>query len=225
MIISVAGTLVSLYKIRVTGIPEITGFGTTGTANVTITAQISINITSNVDFGTGTPAAGGPTELTTESNNTLGFANCTAAAGLPPGQAQDCRGLEMENIGNVYINVTMSASSGPNAFFLGDDAQDEFQFATLPGNRSKGKGGGCNNNTLIGPNLNNGSSNYSVFPLSSSSTFLNWTDITTTTSPVCFNLSFDITKNAITIEFNISIPQDEPTGTRINTFTFTGTQI
>lgn len=233
LVISVGSTIFSLYKIKIAYAPGVSGFAT-GTVDVQVTGLSSVTVNTNVDFGQSQLRAGNITVITTETNHSgdgleynTTFNNCSNDVNWS-NMSYECRGIEIENDGNVYLNITLSASSSANAFWSGDNTTDEFDYATLDGNRSHGESGSCNNNSNIG----NTSSYYnlSIYPkgstwTSSSNFFYNWSTIPTTATLVCTNLSFTDSTDTITIEFNLTIPSDETTGSKQNTFTITATQI
>ena len=232
MAIAIIGTTFSFFGSR------ITGYVTTGQVNVTVTAVSSLTVNSNVNFGTSTISSAPPlTQLTTEVSDNYGtFNNCSTINGGVADTDKDCTGMEIENDGNVPINVTFLASKSAATFFDSQtDTGATFTFAVFDGNRSKNetaqKTFGYTNASLF--NANNASCqlnaaiNISIRPRGSviDGTYINWTDVPLTEYLICGNLSFDDRNDSITVEFNITIPGDEPTGTKTNTFTFTGTQI
>ncbi|NQV08252.1 hypothetical protein HQ529_00180 [Candidatus Woesearchaeota archaeon] len=213
---SISATVSFFYTDSLMGYrPTITGMATSGVVNVSVIGFASLTINSNVEFGQGaTGAEGNETVLTTETNQTGTFNDCGDDVNWT-NSTYECRGIEIENDGNIYINVTMSASANPNEFWKGNNATDEFQYATLNGNRSRQETDSCVSDTTR---------NVTIYPLRSNTTYLNLTDISTTATLICGNLSFG-SNDTVTIEFNLTIPSDEPVGVKTNTFTFTATQV
>jgi len=221
IVVSVAGTMVSVYRLSVFKAQQrpgdVAGFASSaaGTASVTLVGFGSIVINSNVDFGSGTQSTNisNLTSLTTETaDNYATFNNCSEDIW---DQAADCRGIEIENDGAVTINVSMQASSNASTFFSGNSSQALFQYFTADGNRSKEKNSSC---------FPRSGSNINVSPWGYPN-LRNWTNITTDSVPICANLSFTNSNDTITVELNITIPADETTGTKTNTFTFSAVQI
>lgn len=237
MVISVAGSFFSIFNER------ITGYVTTGTVNVTVATTSSLNVMSNVMFGNGSissdPAS--PTSISTEnSDNANTFNNCSVINGGVGDPNRDCTGIEVENDGNSFINVTFSASKTVATFFDSIlDIGGNFTFVVLDGNRTKNETAvavvGYRNTTssiwLTDNNascLNNDNVSANIRPAGSemaASGFKNWTVISTAEYLICGNLSFNDGNDTITVEFNVTFPVDEPPGTKTNTFTFTAVQV
>ncbi len=233
MIIALIGTFFNVFQ------NKLTGYVTSGTVQVGVLAFTSLNVNNNVYFGNST-VSNDPlnlTSITTESHDVGTFNNCTVINGGVGDAGRDCMGMEIENNGNVYINVTMLATKTPQVFF--DSAADigaNFTYSVLDGNRTKNQttvrimGYSLTDigltNASCHPNVNNG--NIAILPNGSylNGTYMNWQNIPTTTGALlCSNLSFSTHNNTITVEFNLTIPGDEPIGTKTNTFTFTASQI
>ena len=202
IVISIGGTIISLERISRLGAPEVAGYATTGTANLTVLGTSAVVVNKNVDFGSGSPSSDitNQTVITTETNNTGGFNDCTAG--------DDCLGLELENTGNVNLNITITAASDSDAFWSGTDTQGSFQFFVADGNRSKDETGSCHN-----------ASGAIVTEVS------DWTAISTSPILMCYNFTYPSATDTLTVEFNLTIPTDEPVGYKENTFTFGFTQI
>ncbi len=233
VVVSLIGTSYSVFK------DNITGFVTQGTVYIGIKAYTQINVNNNVYFGNST-ISNDPLNLTsvsTESHDIGSFNNCTVLNGGVDDPGRDCMGMEVMNNGNVYVNVTMQASKTVQVFF--DSVADigaNFSYAVLDGNRTKNQttvqimGYSLTdiglNNASCHPNANNG--NIAILPNGSylNGSYMNWQDIpVSTTALLCSNLSFTTSNNTITVEFNLTIPIDEPVGTKSNTFTFTAYQV
>jgi hypothetical protein len=230
IIIGVAAIAFSLFR------GKITGYAASGTVQVTVLSLASLTVNSNVYFGNSTisndPLA--LTSISTEATDNYGtFNNCTIDNGGVNDPGRDCRGMEVENDGNVYINVTINASKTIAQFFDSTlDTGANFTFAVLDGNRSK-------NETAVSrvgysfsaPAVGNasclGANGISIRPEGNylNGNIGNWTPISVNAYLICGNLSFADGNDTLTVEFNLTIPADEPTGTKSNTFTFTATQV
>lgn len=235
MLLALVGTFYTAFN------NKITGFATSqGTVEVRVQAYTSINVNNNVYFGNGT-ISNNPLNLTsisTEVNNNLSttFNNCNALNGNVSDAARDCTGMEIENNGNVFVNVTFASSKTVASFF--DSVSDigaNFAYGVLDGNRSKketaqtimgfGYAGIGATNASCKNNMNN--LNISILPQKSylDGSYMNWTAISTSTQLICGNLSFGDGNDTITVEFNLTFPADEPIGLKSNTFTFTALQL
>ena len=231
VILAVAGIFVNVMK------NKITGFVTSGVVEVNVEALQSLNVNSNVYFGNGT-ISNDPANLTSisteEGDNYRDFNNCSTINGGVNDPGRDCTGIEVENNGNVYINVTITALNGVSGFFSSQTLTGaDFTFAVLDGNRTKNEtaiqiaGAG---NEGIGPNNAscqiNGNTGTSISPSGSylNGSWMNWTTISTNPYAICSNLSFGDGNDTVTVEFNLTFPADEPVGLKSNSFTFTGAQ-
>jgi hypothetical protein len=120
MVISLAGTLISLNRINKMG--GLTGFASSDVGNVSLfvnTTQSLIFTVSTINFGTGTV------------NQTSQYCNLTSDASTPIRPwcegFQAATGLVLENNGNVNLSVQLASSvdvnstsflqGGPNAYF------------------------------------------------------------------------------------------------------------
>ena len=231
LLLAVVGIFFSVLK------DKITGFVTQGNVEVNVQALSSLSVNSNVYFGNGT-ISNDPANLTsisTEEGDNYGeFNNCSVINGGINDTGRDCTGIEVENNGNVYINVTMDALNNVSGFFSSQTLTGaDFTFAVLDGNRTKNEtamqimGAG---NEGIGPNNAscqiNGNTGTSISPSGShlDGSWMNWTTISTNPYAICSNLSFGDGNDTITVEFNLTFPADEPVGLKSNSFTFTGAQ-
>ena len=231
VILAVAGIFVNVMK------NKITGFVTSGVVEVNVEALQSLNVNSNVYFGNGTisNAPSSLTSISTEAVDNYGdFNNCSVINGGVNDPNRDCTGIEVENNGNVYINVTITALNGVSGFFSSQSLIGaNFTFAVLDGNRTKNETAiqivGYGNDVIGENNASchvNARSGVSISPSGSrlDGSWMNWTTISTNPYTVCGNLSFGDGNDTITLEFNLTFPGDEPVGLKSNTFTFTGEQ-
>ncbi|NQV09352.1 hypothetical protein HQ529_05880 [Candidatus Woesearchaeota archaeon] len=235
LVVSVGSTLFSLNKLKVEYVPGISGYATdSGTVDIDVLGFTSLTVASSVDFGQGAiGTSGNETILTTETwhagnlayQNTS-FNNCSNSVNWS-NVSYECRGIEVNNNGNVNINITISAAQDANSFWLGNNATDEFYYATLNGNRSHNETSSCNiNQNLNGTSFANattlpGGSNWTNITLFS----YNWSTVPVAAAIICTNLTTTTGANAITVEFNITIPANEPVTSKQNSFTFTAEQI
>lgn len=112
VLLSVGGIMIGLK----TGIPGISGFGTVGEVNVSITEQISLNLTyPAISFGTGYVSGGyDDAKLSSIDGTTHGW---TESSGFTAG------GIVIQNIGNTDLNVTFSLLENTSDFVGGTDPQ------------------------------------------------------------------------------------------------------
>ena len=192
VIISLGGTLLSLNKLQELEelqkrwIPprQLTGLAT-GKVELNITTNMSCRIDTNVSFGNG----GQPTSTNTLSSdkaNTGNFNDCTSGT--------DCVGLQINNTGNVDINVTLVSDKNGSTLLAGQTGADntDFQYNIRNGTATSSGDGtqqGCKNIQNAG-----------------------WASVPTTTTTICTNLTFTDSNDMMTTEFNVTIEPDLPTG-------------
>jgi len=190
IVISLFGTFISLSKLNAIspGLQGITGLATNGTGYVQLDVQslASFRIeAATVDFGQITPNSTGFWISTESSNAWSGSANnCSEAAG-------PCAGIEIENDGNEVINISFNTTADADSLIGG--TSPELFFKVVNGSRS-GTLDGCN-----------GTIPYGV-----------WTNLTSNTLfEICngsgnAGYSYIATGDRVTIEFNLTIPNDAP---------------
>ncbi|MEM4268074.1 MAG: hypothetical protein QXK37_04575 [Candidatus Woesearchaeota archaeon] len=203
IIVSLTGTLISLNKISqirplqpLRGPPQITGmlWQENGSVTVQIQSGASLRVARNIDFGQISPNSTGPISISSDIdlNGRGGTYDCSIVA--------NCSGLEIENDGNTWINVTMNSTWGAEQLIGG--ASPAIYFYVASGNSSSTRGEqGCSN-TIYGsgwtPFVANTS--YVICNGSSENQGLNYTD-----SPK---------SDKLTVEFNLTIPSDATVGAR-----------
>ena len=110
-----------------------------------------------------------------------------------PGSFTDCSGsncgMQINNTGNEDLNVNFS--SAQNASFIGgpDVVAADFEFMSRDGDNS-GSEGGCQAGTQT------------------------WTDVTTSETVICSNLTPSASADMMTIEYNVTLREDTPTGSK-----------
>jgi len=121
IVFSVGGTLLSLTELgKVLGIPVISGFGTLGEVNVTISPQISLNLTyPDINFGSGYVTAGSHDYACLNSED-------GTATGWSAGSVE-AAGIVVENIGNTDINVTFNMAQNVTEWLGGTSPRFEFK--------------------------------------------------------------------------------------------------
>jgi hypothetical protein len=203
IVVSLVGTLVSINKVSNLLQPggfgnQITGFALQDNGNVTltITGGAGIAVRRGIDFGSIVPGNG--TNISSEVSliGRGGYNNCGVVA--------NCSGLEIENDGNIPINVTMNSSS--NASDLIGGTNPSWTFFVANGNSSNTGNatrpdGGC---TMIPP----------IYNTNAWANFQKNTNYIICNSSVGAGLWYNDTNDTMTIEVNLTIPSDTGTGAR-----------
>ena len=201
--ISAFGTVINLniMKDRIM-VSKITA-NSVGTVNLKVMGFVAIDIlNSEINFGSG--PINSTTDLSTEQINPGTFSQCIEINDTY-NHTYECRGLQVENLGNTYINLTMSSDQDGDSLFLGDNLTDEFRFAVAPGNLSGVPGDSC---------YINGRDDESLFPTGTNyiNRFMNWTVINKSfIYTICHNFSFWMPNNSLVIEVNVTVPANEGT--------------
>jgi hypothetical protein len=140
--VSLGGTLMSVYRIGNGGVTGFASSNRSGNATVTVTSSTTLNFAvSALNFGSGTvDGSSPPYSCNLTSNGTIssaplgnaivqvggcsGFNNWTNASGA------SSNWLQIENIGNTLLNVSLNFSSGAPAF-IGGGAQPNAPLPTV----------------------------------------------------------------------------------------------
>lgn len=196
VIIFVAGVMVSLSGLLdMEGLDDIIGLatsGTTGAANVSVTATTQVNISvsgttnnTNLSFGSGSvhPSYRFCNVLT----NGFTSAGCV-------GIASPSARFVIENIGNQNVTINVSADKDADALLGGTASINEFVF-----NMSQGSESGCTG-TLSATDFQ---------------------PFNTTTTRVCSELNVVQDDDTIFMDVNLTIPDDSKTGALGATITIT----
>jgi hypothetical protein len=219
---SLLGTVLNMGLVR-NGLfrPKITGKLAEGSVEMRILGLVNIAVTSSeIDFGSG--AINGTTDLSTEQVNPGTFNPCIEVNGTynSPGE---CRGIQIENIGNVAVILEMTSDQDGNSLFLGDNSTDEFRFAVAEGNLSRNYSNSCHINGGTGEGLYPGNTSYLTG-------FMNWTPVIRNFNyTICQNFSSDSSANSLVLEVNVTVPADEgsysPGQVRTATLLFTAESV
>lgn len=201
IVISLGGTIVSLNKLSQVqvGIPDSPTALVPGWTAVNITESVGCAIDYNVDFGEDTP---GNKNLSSNINNVAdGFNNCISG--------NTCSGMQVNNTGNVNLNVNFSSNQGASAFLGGASvAATDFRFnmtnGTQPGAPARG---GC----------------FNVSGTTGWGAYVNI--VASTQNVVCQNLSYGDSNDIVNIEYNVNIRPDTPVGAKNATITVNCNQI
>lgn len=215
IVVSVFGTFISLNRLSglqgsTTGMGWGAGTESTGTAEVTILENTEIEVISDVNFGTIDTSSGwvgiGSITLDTDTDNSLGqdpawsLNDCTIEDTVSGDHSNDCRGIEVRNIGTTIVDVSMTSSETATTLFGGSLATPAFQTMVIDGDLDKGTTGGC-----VGVDNQNAA----------------WREVTLAEQQLCHDLEYGAT-NTFTVEVSVTIPEDTFTAQRIATLTFNG---
>ena len=180
IVISLGGTLLSLNKLSEVGV--ITGRATdpTGEVNLTITTNASCAVDVGVNFSSGVPTTS--RQLSTDINNNFDGFSCDGSS------TGACSGIEVNNTGNVDLNVTFNSSKNGSGFLGGDHAVSDFLFLI--------------DDTEIEANActTEGASS--------------WTNVNLTDMILCTGLESNTSNNVVIVDFNVSIDENTPAGTK-----------
>ncbi|MBW2984268.1 hypothetical protein KY361_04085 [Candidatus Woesearchaeota archaeon] len=205
IVISLAGTLVSLNKIGRLGF-SITGMAintSTGTAQLTVGVLTELtNQIPTINWGTGY-VAGNATDCTMDSEGT--FSGCV---GFTP----QYEGFLLENTGNVNLSVNYTSDKNASEFINGTSPLFQLK---------------VNENSVEQQN-NETSALDSVASCGGAWTPGTYTDVTKSGSYLCgdsttYPLSSEADKDAAVVDIKVRVPEDAPTGTKTAVLTFTGT--
>jgi hypothetical protein len=187
IVISLGGTLISLNRLSQQGL---TGLAA-GTVVLNVSENMSCTIGSNVSFGISTSQILAQTNISTNSANSNGFNDCTGN--------DACRGMMINNTGNVNVNVTFYSSANGTTLLGGPGATNaSFQYSIV-----------------------NGSFNGAALPGCNSGLKTAWGYANETITTICTNLTSLSTNNVMTIEYNVTIDANTPTGYKTATITIT----
>jgi len=207
IIISLGGTLISMNKIadfqKVTFFPPqvrgVTGAVTSpGYVNLSLSNVVGCTLdNSAVDCGAST---GQKIELSSEVSNTgAGFNDCSSGTTV-------CTGLQLNNTGNVWVNVTHQSNLNATGLMGGNDVElDDFEF-TVKNGTDIGNRPGCFNN-------------------SQETIWTSYINVPLTRTNICRNLTFQETNDQITFEYNVTVISSTPSGTKNATITIECLQV
>jgi len=193
LLISVAGTLITLNKMSSYGVPLISGSATSGqgTAQVTMGSTLSISIiTSAIDFGTCRPNVSGQ-QYTILSSNEIN--NSGANEGQCTGLATP-QNMTIQNEGNSYANVSVNINQ-----------------ANLTG--------GTINRSIFFTWVNDTALSYAGCYRGANSSF--WVNFTSAGTDYTTCTNFTGPTKRIALFLRVWLPYDATTGTRSATLTFT----
>ncbi|RJQ17204.1 hypothetical protein C4573_04085 [Candidatus Woesearchaeota archaeon] len=200
IIVSIAGTFISLQKIGKFEQASITGYATNYTGNVTL--EISKNASliftiSSINWGTGSVAGGSYCELWTNGSG-FNSAGCIGFSTIPSTSS-----LVIENDGQVHLNVTMNSSVNETGFFGSYIAAHKLQWQVLENETNSCFGG------TVSPSA---FTNVSVASMASAAI-------------VCDYLNFTDSKDSLLVNVFVNFTDLTSQGQKNATFIALGTQI
>ncbi len=164
--------------------------GETGITGMAESGKINVSVTSNaackIDSNVSFGSGYPPTAGTYDLSSNID--NSAFEAGFTDCSGSNC-GMQINNTGNEDLNVNFS--SAQNASFIGgpDVVAADFEFMSRDGDNS-GSEGGCQAGTQT------------------------WTDVTTSETVICSNLTPSASADMMTIEYNVTLREDTPTGSK-----------
>lgn len=205
-IVAVVITVINFYSV-ITKIADfrvaITGLaGTLGYVNVTVNTQVAIEFTNDtLNWGPGiVNTTGGWTNATLTTNVTSAYV--TGGNWSNSGK----RGLTIENTGNLNATLSLNSSQTAVQMFGGTAARQAFQW-NITSVKGTGVAGSCLNDSCSG----------------TPSTIATWSDVNTTTGQtVCDCIPWEPTKDLISIDILLRVP-DDATNVNLRSATITAT--
>jgi hypothetical protein len=211
VVISLGGTILSLNKLdsmrhtQKVGIREFTGLAT-GQLNLSIGSSASCNVDTNVSFGSGVQPSS-TYRLTTDKNNT---ATTTFQDCLDNSLNQNCKGLQINNTGNVNLNITFSSNANASTLLVSQTNLDisDFMYYIVNGTAAANTSQGCRN-------ITNHTAQIAGMHLYVQES---------TTEKICENLTYNDGSDTMHIEFNVTLEPDVYPSTKTAIITITCAQ-
>jgi hypothetical protein len=172
---------------------QLTGYVTTGTANLSIESSATVNFTTDdIDWGSGkVDDASTKANLNTFENNNVSGGNWTLVTS---------GGMRIENVGNTNVSINLSGTKTAANFIGGTSPVYEWNITNV-------EASSCLNDTG-GTDLLNLDTFHNV-------------NITVGDGYVCGVFQFKSSADTIRVDFNLTIPEDAPTGAKTDTITAT----
>jgi hypothetical protein len=167
-------------------ISQISGYVTTGEANLTVETLAIINFTTrNISWGSGKVHS----DVSSASLTTFGTLPNVTGGNFTLSTAG---GLRVENIGNVNVSLNLTGGKTAAQFIGGTNPVYKW-------NITSSEAGSCVNKTGTGEGALNLNTFHNV-------------NTTLADSLKCFTLRFESANDEIRIDFNLTIPDDSATG-------------
>ena len=196
IVVSLSTTFIAINKIEdIKRFDAITGYGTTGTVNITISQNISIfTVVTNISFGQGHVVVGSNVAAINSTNEgRLPLITSTILTAHNWTNSTPCnpQSIEVRNDGNTHAAITLTSDKTADAFLGGTTPKFEF-------NISNKEAGSCDSGAV------------------------DWTVISGASQTICDNFTATSTKNEIYVDVRLQIPYDT-VGDKTATFTFGAT--
>jgi len=218
ILIAVASIVISLFNIFLSFGGGITGWGTVsdvGFVNVTVISAAEITVhTKSINF---TSASVG------ESLTSYAATNVSTTDLLPCDADNHC-GMNITNDGNIVINITIQESENlfdtggyvANAHFLYNVTMQDPGYTT-----NYGANGNCSVGYDMGLPGVGGVGYWRGVPRGAAEVAICYLNASNTLGGAEIGQSSDTRPDVARVEFNITIPGDEPPGEKAGTITFT----
>jgi len=200
IVVSVAGTFVSLNRLSQTGVTGYAVSSDSGTAKVNVQSNTVLRFTvNNMDFGTGyVNTTGGYTNCTMNINTTSSTINKVGCVNFnTTGNA-----FLLQNAGTTFLNITINSTQNASTFIGGGEQSGVYPlYQYMIANNLPGSCAGTLSNTtwtnfILGAQIN-----------------------------ICTNLSYVTTNNTLAIGVQLEIPYDSNTGQQTATIVAQGTSL
>jgi len=187
IIISLGATIIGLNRLNQL---EATGMAT-GIVELQVNSTADCRVDTNITFGSSAQPTAQIT-ISSEKNNAgipSDFDDCTTNT--------TCQGLQINNTGNVHLKINFTSNRNASTLLSQTVANSWFQYRVY-------------NGTYDTPRVEEGCKNITAG--------IDWTDIAYNTATfICQNLTYQDSNDMMTMEFNITLDDQTPSGTKTAT--------
>lgn len=146
--VTLFGTIYSVN--RISSFSKITGFGSSGDVDVTITEQVTLNVTATAcDFGSGYVTAPADFAILASNNTVTDWT----------GSGTDT-GLEVRNDGNTFLEINVTAGKTASTLLGGTSSEYKLWSADQIG--AQGEADSCASGEIAYPGTSMGTGNYTM---------------------------------------------------------------
>jgi hypothetical protein len=202
IVMALGGTIITLNQINPDGATGMVSGS--GKVNLSISSNANCRVDTNVSLGTGSQP-GSQYILSTDRDNTaLGFQSCLDAA------SAGCQGLQINNTGNVHLNISFSSDVDASTFLVSQTGLDatDFRYYLVNGSAAINASVGCRN-------ITNMTAQTAGIPF----------NVATSNTLICRNLTYTDGQDTMHLEFNITLEPDVLPGTKNAILTITCEQV
>ena len=217
ILISAFGVITISNLIPVMGPIEVTGRALEyGTANVTITGEVAIEMIRNVTDFDSSSLGGANREITTTQVNYGTFdagseGNGTDQTGCSDTEATCAYPFVLENIGNTNVSINLSASQNASDWIGGNPSYANISFKGKENQSNTAAAGAACGASFT---TNNDAGNFGELPY--------WLGLSTTETTLCSDMEYNDTHDEVRIHFNLTIPSDAIAATGTGTIVTIG---